>query len=598
MVPSRTEAYARRGDRTAVWTLGGWLAAGAVILAAAAVGAMSPRAVLKATSRGIGLAHVRWESLAGAVTHASFRSAFGSVALVAKDGILVPKTPIPPGVSGTVRVHIVGPSLLAWLPWDHREVTDQEATPRAPKPTGLHAARSLNGDLPVTFTHPVSAVTYTLGERTRTVVLPRPERTVDLAVPPSHPGARGTIQVTARARTWETEDQRTTTVDWSTVPYLTASPTSHPSIPPTGSLTVDFSAPLARADLARWKVLPAAAGRWTEISPRRYRFAPTGPLGFGPGALVAVEIPGGASGPMTSAGSYLAKTTTLDWTTPPGSVLRLQQLLAQAGYLPASWTPAPSDSDPTTLTAETATVYHPLPGAFHWKYPNLPAALHTLWTPGQMSVVTQGAVMQFERVNGLPVDGVAGPNVWEALMRDAIRGKVSPDGYTYVSVTENEPETLELWVNGKLILKSSTNTGIPQTPTALGTHAIYWRIPFQIMQGTNPNGTPYADPVHWINYFDGGDAVHGFYRAAYGFPQSLGCVELPLSVAPVVYHAVHYGTLVTVSPVGIPPAPAEVPASTGASSARANVAASRGGNTAPSNSSPSKNSIGGSTKAS
>jgi len=72
------------------------------------------------------------------------------------------------------------------------------------------------------------------------------------------------------------------------------------------------------------------------------------------------------------------------------------------------------------------------------------------------------------------------------------------------------------------------------------------------MQGVNPNGTPYADPVHWINYFDGGEAVHGFPRASYGFPQSLGCVELPLNVAPIVYSHVHYGTLVTVLPAGAP----------------------------------------------
>jgi hypothetical protein len=37
--------------------------------------------------------------------------------------------------------------------------------------------------------------------------------------------------------------------------------------------------------------------------------------------------------------------------------------------------------------------------------------------------------------------------------------------------------------------------------------------------------------VYWINYFNGGDAVHGFVRASYGFPQSLGCVELPIPTA-------------------------------------------------------------------
>ena len=36
------------------------------------------------------------------------------------------------------------------------------------------------------------------------------------------------------------------------------------------------------------------------------------------------------------------------------------------------------------------------------------------------------------------------------------------------------------------------------------------------MKGTNPDGSKYADPVSWIAYFNGGDAVHGFYRSSYG----------------------------------------------------------------------------------
>nr|WP_275107397.1 L,D-transpeptidase family protein [Sulfobacillus harzensis] len=172
-----------------------------------------------------------------------------------------------------------------------------------------------------------------------------------------------------------------------------------------------------------------------------------------------------------------------------------------------------------------------------------------------MSVVTKGAIMQFERANNLPVDGIAGPEVWKALFADQLQNKVSPWPYTYISVTESQPETLELWSNNQLVMKTLANTGIPATPTYLGTFPVYERLKFQIMRGKNPNGVPYADPVYWINYFKGGDAVHGFVRASYGFPQSLGCVEVPPSVAQKIYAQVHYGTLVTVNPVGVPPAP-------------------------------------------
>ena len=68
------------------------------------------------------------------------------------------------------------------------------------------------------------------------------------------------------------------------------------------------------------------------------------------------------------------------------------------------------------------------------------------------------------------------------------------------------------------------------------------------MSGTNPDGSHYSDPgVPYVAYFNGGDAVHGFVRGSYGWPQSLGCVELPYGAAAVVYKYDPIGTLVTVS---------------------------------------------------
>jgi lipoprotein-anchoring transpeptidase ErfK/SrfK len=68
------------------------------------------------------------------------------------------------------------------------------------------------------------------------------------------------------------------------------------------------------------------------------------------------------------------------------------------------------------------------------------------------------------------------------------------------------------------------------------------------MKGTNPDGTKYNDPgVPYINYFNGGDAIHGFERASYGSAQSLGCIELPYDAAAQVWDLIDYGTVVTVS---------------------------------------------------
>ena len=67
------------------------------------------------------------------------------------------------------------------------------------------------------------------------------------------------------------------------------------------------------------------------------------------------------------------------------------------------------------------------------------------------------------------------------------------------------------------------------------------------MSGVNPNGTKYSDPdIPWVSYFNGGDALHGFIRASYGFPQSLGCVEMPFTSAKTVFPYTPIGTLVTV----------------------------------------------------
>ena len=77
---------------------------------------------------------------------------------------------------------------------------------------------------------------------------------------------------------------------------------------------------------------------------------------------------------------------------------------------------------------------------------------------------------------------------------------------------------------------------------------MYEKLPFQIMSGTNPDGSHYADPVQWVSYFNGGDAVHYFPRGSYGWNQSLGCVELPWSTSETAYHLLPYGTLVTVTP--------------------------------------------------
>jgi lipoprotein-anchoring transpeptidase ErfK/SrfK len=148
----------------------------------------------------------------------------------------------------------------------------------------------------------------------------------------------------------------------------------------------------------------------------------------------------------------------------------------------------------------------------------------------------------------MTTDGVASAKVWAALLSAAAAGAGNRHGYSYAIASQSVPETLTIWHDGRQVFSSLANTGISVAPTPVGTFPVYEKLPFQIMQGTNPDGSHYADPVQWVSYFEGGSAVHYIARGSYGYPQSLGCVELPYTAAADAYPYLPYGTLVTVTP--------------------------------------------------
>jgi lipoprotein-anchoring transpeptidase ErfK/SrfK len=200
-----------------------------------------------------------------------------------------------------------------------------------------------------------------------------------------------------------------------------------------------------------------------------------------------------------------------------------------------------------SVRQEFAAAVSPPDGVFSWRYPNTPEPLMSLWSPAQPNQITRGAVMMFEHDHGLAVDGLAGKQVWSALIADIVAAKHKTGGYSYVFVHRNIPQLLTLWHNGHVVLTSPGNTGVPQAPTALGTFPVFEHIPVGTMSGTNPNGTRYNDPgIRWISYFHGGEALHAFTRPSFGTPQSLGCVELPLDQAAKVWPHTPIGTLVTI----------------------------------------------------
>jgi peptidoglycan hydrolase-like protein with peptidoglycan-binding domain len=285
---------------------------------------------------------------------------------------------------------------------------------------------------------------------------------------------------------------------------------------------------------------PAIAGTWQRTGDAAIFMPHTG---YPAGTHVTVTV-SGLGGMGTSIGTGTHKST---FKTGAYSTLRLQQILAELGYLPMTWTPGAGAGVPAgSAAAQLAAAYTPPPGTFSWDK-GYPSALHSFWGQGKENTLDRGAITAFEADHALPTDGVVGTTVWKALLAAAAKHQRNTHGYSYAIAKQNVPQRLTIWHNGHVVFSSPANLGISIDPTPVGTFPVYEKLPFQVMQGTNPDGSHYADPVSWVSYFSGGSAVHYISRGSYGFPQSLGCVELPYTAAKEAYPYLPYGTLVTVT---------------------------------------------------
>jgi peptidoglycan hydrolase-like protein with peptidoglycan-binding domain len=266
-------------------------------------------------------------------------------------------------------------------------------------------------------------------------------------------------------------------------------------------------------------------------------------FGYGLGAHVTIGLPNG----VKLIGGQASGNAWSGWTVPQGSTKRLQQLLAVLGYLPLRfhYSGSPPGHSPA---GQEAAATNPPAGSFTWRYPNTPSALVSMWAPGTFGEMTKAAIISFENSNGMTADGVPGPQVWNALITAAVKDQNNSFGYTFVQVSEGSPETESTWHSGKTVVSGLVNTGVPGAATAQGVFAVFEHAPSVTMSGTNVDGSHYVDPgIPYVSYFNGGDALHGYIRSGYGYPQSNGCVEMPYSEAAAVYPYTPIGTLVDVS---------------------------------------------------
>ena len=460
------------------------------------------------------------------------------VPVALKSGRLWPQVALAPDEPLSIEVVLRRPGWIAWLAGNRDSQRLQLRTPTATL-RERYVTLAAGAPLRLAFAQPVRTVAYGQPEHLQRHTLARPSSEVTLA----RAGEAGSIEVAAAPRSWE-KLPAPALVSWFPAgagASAVLSPRPGSQISPTTPLYVTFSQPVSSALGGKLPyVQPAGSGHWRTIDSHTIAFVPSG-YGFGLDTPVALELP---SGVRLIGGQRAGAASVATWTVPPGSNLRAQQILAQLGYLPLDF----SSSEPIahTAAAQERAAIHPPAGGFSWRYGDIPAALNALWQPGSENIVEKGAVMAFENAHEMTTDGIVGSAVWHALIHAEITNERTHAGYTFVMVSEAS-ESLALWNDGSIRITTPVNTGIASAPTELGTFAVYEHIASGTMSGTNPDGSHYEDPgVPWISYFNGGDALHGFERAEYGFPQSLGCVEMPPATAGEVWPYTPIGTLVHV----------------------------------------------------
>jgi hypothetical protein len=460
---------------------------------------------------------------------------------------IVPTAKLHPGEEVAVEVQVKRPSAVSLLAGPTKTLNTTVVAPTAKlKARWLNVKEGKNPRLH--FSRPVSQIVYGQEGEMKHRRFDTPRSSVTLGKQPP----AGQMLVAWAPQSWE-HPGKPKTVTWfpaTGTPTVAATPTAGSTISASTPIEITFSKPVKKVlGTERPKLSPEVAGKWSQTSPHTLKFVPAG-FGVPLAADLKVELPEEME--IVQADGSTKNASEVAWEVPAGSETRLQQMLAELGYLPYKFTGEIVAKTPEAQVA-AATTETPK-GHFAPRWGNTPSGLKELWQD-EREVLVEGALMSYQERNGLEVDGVAGPEVWEAIMKSVIAGDVKPEkgagnGYSWSLVSESSPETVSIWHNGKWVVNGvSANTGIPGAETELGTHNVYLRYEETTMSGENPDGSKYVDPgIMWVSYFYGGDALHAFDRASYGSPQSLGCVEMALEDAAAVWPYTPIGTPVTVDP--------------------------------------------------
>lgn len=524
---------------------GPYIALGIFVLLVAAAGAVAvtlKTSKAKLTTDPTALAKVAMPVGGGTIETVNVTNAHTNqqIPAYASGGQIWPSKLIPAHELVSVYVVVKRPSTVAWLTGKTEQLHLTLMTPTAHLVAHFVTVADRQ-PLRLQFAEPVSTVSTGVsatGMRRRQFGAPESVVTLPRNAP------AGSIYVAAAPRTWETSSA--SLVSWFPAGASTAAiayPSPGTTIKADTPITLTFNKPVSQVLHGSMPdISPQSQGTWHVVSPHAIQFVPTN-FGYGLGANVSIGLPSS----VNLVGAKRSGNAWGGWTVPQGTTLRLQQLLSVLGYLPLRFRYDGTGPGPSTGNQLAAAV-DPPKGTFTMRYPNTPSALASMWAPGTFGEMTKAAIMAFENTNGMTADGVAGPQVWNALITAAVKGQNNTFGYTFVQVSEGSPETESTWHSGKTVVSGPVNTGVPAAPTAQGTFAVFEHALSVTMSGTNPDGSHYVDPgIPFVSYFNGGDALHYYARGGYGYPQSDGCVEMPYGEAEAVYPYTPIGTLVQVT---------------------------------------------------
>jgi peptidoglycan hydrolase-like protein with peptidoglycan-binding domain len=219
----------------------------------------------------------------------------------------------------------------------------------------------------------------------------------------------------------------------------------------TRSVRVRFSQPLS-PNSPMPTLSPSIAGHWA-VQGNTAVFTPA--VGWLQKTKVTVKIPGGLAGVVSAEGSTAGDGGTLgsdlspSFTTASFSNMRLQELMAQLGYLPMTFkaTSGPAVGA-TNARAQLAAAYRAPAGTFTW-HSGWPWALKSQWKPGKANILQVGAIRAFESVHKMTMDGIAGKALWSKLITAVAKVQKNPNGYTYALANQHYPEKITIWHNGK-----------------------------------------------------------------------------------------------------------------------------------------------------